>query len=85
MVGANPLRAAIIFSFFFSTPEDVVEGLSDSVLSVIFWERTGSQEYEAVCICKKTGEESKTLGTYTKTQKKRTIGYIVYGNGGNGA
>jgi integrase/recombinase XerD len=85
IVGANPLRAAIIFSVFFSTPEDVVEGLTDSLLSVIFWEREGSQEYEAVCVCKSNGEESKTPGTYTTTQKKRTIGYIVYGTGGGGA
>lgn len=85
MVGANPLRAAWIISIFISTPEDVFEGLADAVLSVIFWEREGSQKYEAVCICEPTGEESKTPGTYTTTQKKRTIGYISYGNGGGGA
>ncbi len=50
-VSSRVLRAPIIFGVFFSTPEDVLEGLTNSELSVILWKRREGRTFAVTCLC----------------------------------
>ena len=83
LVAINPLRAMVIFDAFFSTPEQVMRGISDSVLAVAIYERQEIRGFRYACQCEQHslwwwGDDpliKYVSGLYKWTATKRKFGY----------
>jgi hypothetical protein len=84
VVATRPLRAAIIFSIFYSTPEDVLEGITDTELSVQISKREVRRNFKFDCYCRKLEgkiytESVKTVsGYFRRIEYKREYGWASY-------